>query len=256
MKLTSMQFDGGGEGNYTPASPKNSEYRGNAGGTAALKPAPVRKIDDRGYDRNIKVPQATVDAVKNDGRGNMGQAAANKVAYGIPGYSGSTFSPNAPVSSAYQEATKRVYPNAKATSPGASSGSTNPNQPGPKATPKAAPKNYGGAAAEKYKAEEKAAKNKSAFPSILPTPTMTPPTSPKNAEKKAATPAKVKVSQATVDAVKKAGKEKSIGATQYKGVSAEYKEAVKRIYQSKPAPKKYTPPAKPTGGKSANKAMK
>jgi hypothetical protein len=64
----------------------------------------------------IKVSQATVDAVKNDGRGNMGTAAANKVAYGTPGYNGSTFSPNAPVSSEYKEATKRVYPNAKATS--------------------------------------------------------------------------------------------------------------------------------------------
>jgi hypothetical protein len=150
--------------------------------------------------------------------------------------------------------------------PPSASGATNPNQPGPKSS---APKNYGGPAAEKYKSE----KNKSAIPPILPTPakpttkakpnsaatmppTMTPPTSPKNEEKKAATPAKVKVSQATVDAIKSAGKEKAIGATKYKGVSEEYKEGVRRIYQSKPAPKKYTPPAKPTGGKSANKAMK
>jgi hypothetical protein len=247
MRLTTNQFiDGGGDVEAPPAK--------------------------------VKVSQATVDNVKNDGRGNMGVAAANKVAYGSPGYSGSTFSPNAPVSPEYKEATKRVYPNAKATSPAASSGATNPNQPGPDAAKSAAgakpaaPKNYGGPAAEKYKAEEKAAKNKSAFPSILPTPskpttkakpnsaaTMPPtmtPTSPKNAEKKAATPAKIKVSQATVDAVKSAGKEKAIGATQYKGVSAEYKEAVKRIYQSKPAPKMYKPSAKPTGGKSANKAMK
>jgi hypothetical protein len=292
MKLSIDQFvDGGGEGNYTPPkplapTPLAAQESGSIGAASmasqtgmsstpvksATKAKATKAVDKSGYNRSVKVSQATVNNVKNDGRGNMGTAAANKVAYGSPGYNGSTFSPNAPVSAEYKEATKRVYPNAKATSPGASSGSTNPNQPGPKATPKAAPKNYGGAAAEKYKAEEKAAKNKSAFPPILPTPskpttkakpnsaaTMPPtmtPTSPKNAEKKAATPAKIKVSQATVDAVKKAGKEKSIGATQYKGVSPEYKEAVKRIYQSKPAPKKYTPPAKPTGGKSANKAMK
>jgi len=210
----------------------------------------------------IKVSQATVDAVKNDGRGNMGQAAANKVAYGAPGYSGSTFSPNAPVSAEYKEATKRVYPNAKATSPAAASGATNPKQAGPDAARAAAeakptaPKNYGGAAAEKYKAE----KNKSALPPILPTPskpsakakpnsaaTMPPlltPSTTKPAAPKPA-PAKIKVSQATVDAVKKAGKEKSIGATQYKGVSPEYKEAVRRIYQSPAKPK---PKAKSSGG--------
>jgi hypothetical protein len=95
-------------------------------------------VDKSGYDRSIKVPQATVDAVKNDGRGNMGQAAANKVAYGSPGYNGSTFSPNAPVSKEYKEATKRVYPNAKATSPAASSGATNPKQAGPDAARAAA----------------------------------------------------------------------------------------------------------------------
>jgi hypothetical protein len=165
----------------------------------------------------IKVSQATVDAVKNDGRGNMGQAAANKVAYGSPGYDGSTFSPNAPVSAEYKEATKRVYPNAKATSPAASSGATNPKQPGPK--------------------------SKSAFPPLL-TPSASGATNPKQpGPKAAATPAKIKVSQETIDAIKSAGKEKSIGATKYKGVSAEYKEGVRRLYQS-PAPKK----AKTTSG--------
>jgi hypothetical protein len=297
MKLTSMQFDGGGDtlpanppkplaptplaakesgsigatsmasqmaAASTPAKPKNSEYRGNAGGTAAKAKTPVDKSK---YDRSIKIPQATVDAVKNDGRGNMGTAAANKVAYGSPGYNGSTFSPNAPVSAEYKEATKRVYPNAKATSPGASSGATNPKQPGPKATPKASPKIYGGAAAEKYKAEEKNAKNKSAFPSILPTPskpttkakpnsaaTMPPLMTPSTTKPKAAaaTPAKIKVSQATVDAVKKAGKEKSIGATQYKGVSPEYKEAVRRIYQSPAKPKAKTKSGGGGGGKASS----
>jgi hypothetical protein len=47
---------------------------------------------------------------------------------------------------------------------------------------------------------------------------------------------KIKVSQATVDAIKSAGESKSYGATQYKGVSPEYVEGVKRIYPN--APKK------------------
>lgn len=165
----------------------------------------------------IKVSQATVDAVKNDGRGNMGVEAANKVAYGSPGYNGSTFSSNAPVSAEYKEATKRVYPNAKATSPAASSGAANPNQPGPSV-------------------------KKS-----------TPPTSPKNAENKSVTPPKIKVSQATIDAIKKAGKEKSIGALRYKGVSDEYKEGVRRLYQSPAKPKA---PASKSGGGKVNPGVK
>jgi len=171
----------------------------------------------------IKVSQATVDAVKNDGRGNMGVAAANKVAYGSPGYDGSTFSPNAPVSAEYKTAVSRVYPNAKATSPAASSGATNPKQPGPK--------------------------------SVKPT-TPTTPTSPRNAEKKAtSTPPKIKVSQATIDAIKKAGKEKSVGALKYKGVSAEYKEGVRRLYQSPAKAKSKAPASKGGGGGKANPAV-
>jgi hypothetical protein len=172
----------------------------------------------------IKVSQDTVDAVKNDGRGNMGVAAANKVAYGSPGYDGSTFSPNAPVSAEYKTAVSRVYPNAKATSPAASSGATNPKQPGPKSQ-----------------------NPKSPGPSNLPTPT-----SPKNAENKSVTPPKIKVSQATIDAIKKAGKEKSVGALKYKGVSAEYKEGVRRLYQSPAKPKPKAPAAKGGGGGRTN----
>ena len=154
----------------------------------------------------IKVSQATVDAVKNDGRGNMGQAAANKVAFGSPGYSGSTFLPNAPVSAEYKEATTRVYPNAKATSPASSSGATNPKQPGPK--------------------------SKSALPPIMP-PSASGATNPKQPGPKATpTPTKIKVSQETIDAIKKAGKDKAVGATKYKGVSDEYKEGVRRLYPS------------------------
>jgi hypothetical protein len=159
----------------------------------------------------IKVSQATVDAVKDDGRGNMGQAAANKVAYGSPGYDGSTFSPNAPVSAEYKEATKRVYPNAKATSPAASSGATNPKQPGPK--------------------------SKSALPPIMP-PSASGATNPNQPGPKATpTPTKIKVSQETIDAIKKAVKDKAVGATKYKGVSDEYKEGVRRLYPSTTKPK-------------------
>jgi hypothetical protein len=204
----------------------------------------------------IKVSQATVDAVKDDGRGNMGQAAANKVAYGSPGYSGSTFSPNAPVSAEYKEATKRVYPNAKATSPAASSGATNPKQAGPKSSASGAdaaraaagakstaPKNYGGAAAEKYKAE-------------------------KSGSKAAPTPAKVKVSQATIDAIKKDGKAGALGKVKngnpgYVGstmspnapVSAEYKEGVRRLYQSPAKPKAKTKAASGGGGSKTTNVL-
>jgi carnitine O-acetyltransferase len=267
----------------TPAKPKNSEYRGNAGGSAAKAKTPV---DKSGYDRSIKVPQATVDAVKKDGA----KASANKVAYGSPGYVGSTMSPNAPVSKEYKEATKRVYPNAKATSPAASSGATNPKQSGPDAAraaatapkaaaPKAAaPKVYGGAAAEKYKAEEKNAKNKSALPSIfpgaqnmpfkpgtggkaenmpfkpgtggkiekMPFKPLLPPVTPK-----ASAPAKVKVSQATVDAVKAQGKSKAIANAKGNVSNAEYKEAVRRIYQS-PAKAKPTSKSKSGGGRTSS----
>jgi hypothetical protein len=78
---------------------------------------------------------------------------------------------------------------------------------------------------------------------------------PSTTKPKASAPAKVKVSQATVDAVKKAGKEKSIGATQYKGVSPEYKEAVRRIYQS-PAKPKPAPKKSGGGGGKASSAVK
>ncbi len=80
----------------------------------------------------------------------------------------------------------------------------------------------------------------------------TTPTSPRNAEKKAtSTPPKITVSQATIDAIKKAGKEKSVGALKYKGVSAEYKEGVRRLYQS-PAKPKAKAPVK--GGGSGGRA--
>jgi hypothetical protein len=76
-------------------------------------------------------------------------------------------------------------------------------------------------------------------------------TNPKQPGPKATpTPTKIKVSQETIDAIKKAGKEKAIGATKYKGVSSEYKEGVRRLYQS-PAPKKAK---SKTGGAGGGKA--
>jgi hypothetical protein len=261
------------------AAPAYKEPGKGAGMKTAKAKAPV---DKSGYDRSIKVPQATVDAVKADGA----NAAANKVAYGSPGYNGSTFSPNAPVSKEYKEATKRVYPNAKATSPAAASGATNPNQAGPDAAraaataPKAsAPKMYGGAAAEKYKSE----KNKAALPPILPGAQnmpfkpgtggkaenmpfkpgtggkvenmpfkpILPPVTPK-ATPKASAPAKVKVSQATVDAVKSQGKAKAISNAKSNVTNAEYKEAVKRVYQS---PAKAKTKAKSGGGGKSSSAV-
>jgi hypothetical protein len=259
MRLTSMQFDGGGD--TLPATPPKtiapsplaaqesgaigaasmaSQYK-EPGKGAGMKMGSAKAkapVDKSGYDRSIKVPQATVDAVKKDGA----KVAANKVTYGSPGYDGSTFSPTAPVSKEYKEATKRVYPNAKSTPPNASgyanpkapgnskaapkasalpplmppsaSGATNPNQPGPKTTPKA-----------------------SALPPILP---------PKaSATPKASAPAKVKVSQATVDSVKKDGKAKAIANAKTNVTNAEYKEAVRRVYQS---PAKAKPKAKSGGG--------
>jgi hypothetical protein len=85
----------------------SSEYRGNAGGSAAAKP-----IDKSKWDRSTKVSPSTVASVKSAGAGNMGYAAARNAKYGMPGYEGSTFSQNKPASAEYKEATKRVYPSA------------------------------------------------------------------------------------------------------------------------------------------------
>ena len=182
-------------------------------------------VDKSGYDRSIKVSQSTVDSVKRAGAYGSQKNAKE----GMPGYYGSSLNPKAPASAEYKEAVKRVYPNA-AKEPKA-------------ATPKAAPKNYGGAAADKYKAEEKAAKNKAAFPPILPavkdrpfsaTPSFSGPDKYKAPDP---TPKKVKVSQATVDAVKKDGKKAAQSNAKTNVTNAEYKEAVKRIYPSSAKPK-------------------
>ena len=182
-------------------------------------------VDKSNYDRSIKVSQSTVDSVKRAGAYGSQKNAKE----GMPGYYGSELNPKAPASAEYKEAVKRVYPN--------------PAKEPKAATPKAAPKNYGGAAAEKYKAEEKAAKNKAAFPPILPavkdrpfsaTPSFSGPDKYKAPDP---TPKKVKVSQATVDAVKKDGKKAAQSNAKTNVTNAEYKEAVKRIYPSSAKPK-------------------
>jgi hypothetical protein len=299
MKLNVNQFDDGGGSDYAPANPapaaakpmfkadredgaaaadtaayaaraaaakpKNSEYRGNAGGTAAKAKAPVDKSN---YDRSVKVPQSTVDAVKDAGRGNMGavpQRIVKNDAIGLsaPGYVGSQLQYNAPVSKEYKEATKRVYPNEVKTPRSPSFNESSPNaKPFPKiAAPKtdinkvkklrneeilaanktapdgkfaAAVINAGKAGAEAYGASTKTRYQ------IPGTQTKTQKAQAERraemasnktaAASKPAAAEKIKVSQATVDAVKKAGKAKATGAANTKGSSAEYREAVKRIY--------------------------
>ena len=270
MRLNVNQFDGGGD--TLPATPPKplapsplaAQESGSIGATSMASQSGAYKepgkgagmkmgsakaktpVDKSGYDRSIKVPQATVDAVKKDGA----KAAANKVAYGSPGYVGSSMSPNAPVSPEYKEAAKRVYPSAKATPPNAPGYANPKSASGPDAAraaaaaKPAAPKNYGGAAAEKYKAE----KNKAALPPILPGAQNMPfkpllPATPKASAKTGSNP--TKVSQATVDAVKSQGKAKAISNAKSNVTNAEYKEAVKRIYQS---PAKLKPKAKSGGG--------
>ena len=166
MRLNTMQFDGDGgydaplnSGATAAAAPTATSYMSredrdsgtNAADTAAYAaraaaPAPAaaakakapKTIDKSNWDRGTKVSQSTVDAVKDAGRGNMGKVPQDKVKNGAPGYYGSGFSDKAPVSAEYKEAVKRVYPNdapaAKAASPAAVSGATNPKQPGPKSS--------------------------------------------------------------------------------------------------------------------------
>jgi hypothetical protein len=91
---------------------RNSEYRGNAGGSAAATSKP---IDKSGYNRNIKVSQATVDATKDLGRGNMGVKAAQDAMAIKPRVVGGVLSSGPVAASAEQkESVSRVYPNAYA----------------------------------------------------------------------------------------------------------------------------------------------
>ena len=132
MYVTRPQFDGEGPG-LTPsaavtadpaASPvsvtqSSSMYSqgpavsSSAQGTAPIKSAP-KAIDKSKWNKGIKVPQATVNAVKAAGKGNMGVNAATNAQGTGAKYNGSSLMPNQPASPQYQEAVKRVYPNAYA----------------------------------------------------------------------------------------------------------------------------------------------
>ena len=82
------------------------------GGGTATSP---KAVDKSGYNRNIKVSQATVDATKNLGRGNMGVKAAQDAMAVKPRVVGGVLSSGPVAASAEQkEAVSRVYPSAYA----------------------------------------------------------------------------------------------------------------------------------------------
>jgi len=138
------QFDGEGPGlapsaavaNNAAASPvtaaqSSSMYSqgpavsSSAQGTSPFNAAP-KTIDKSNWNRGIRVPQATVDAVKDAGRGNMGVNAAKAANSTGAKYNGSSLVPNQPASPQYREAVTRVYPNAYAQAANqAASGRTN-----------------------------------------------------------------------------------------------------------------------------------
>jgi hypothetical protein len=181
-----------------------------------------------------------------------------------PGYVGSQLQYNAPVSKEYKEATKRVYPNEVKTPRSPSFNESSPNaKPYPKI---AAPKTDINKVNKLRNAEISAANNKGTalndrvayniinagkeglsaygagnqkFSQIPGTQTKTQKAqAERKAERSAAVksaaeskPAeKIKVSQATVDAVKAQGKAKATANANSNVSNAEYKEAVKRIY--------------------------
>ena len=143
MYLSTRQFDGEGPGLQpspavtadASASPvtavqaannaigANRMAQASYGGGAAKTTKP---IDKSNWNKGIKVPQATVDAVKDAGRGNMGVNAATIANSKSSKYVGSQLMPNQPASPQYREAVSRVYPNAYAQSANkAASGRTN-----------------------------------------------------------------------------------------------------------------------------------
>jgi len=169
MRLNVNQFDGGGDAApamedsdarkvATSTNTTTAEGIAAASATPPTGPSPLamtsglssgpkpkapKAIDKSNWDRGIKVSQATVDAVKDAGRGNMGKVPQRTVkndAIGLSskGYVGSQMQYNAPVSAEYKEAVKRVYPNEVKSKP---SPSFNESSPKAKAFPKvAAPK--------------------------------------------------------------------------------------------------------------------
>ena len=234
----------------------------------AAKAKAPKAIDKSNWDKGTKVSESTVKAVKDAGRGNMGavpQRIVKNDAIGLsaPGYVGSQLQYNAPVSKEYKEATKRIYPNEVKTP---RSPSFNESSPNAKPFPKIAAPKTDINKVKKLRNEEILAANKTApdgkftatvinaaksgaeaYGASTKTRYQIPGTQTKTqkaqaerraemasnktaAASKPAAAEKIKVSQATVDAVKKAGKAKATGAANTKGSSAEYREAVKRIY--------------------------
>jgi len=189
MRTDVMQFDDGGGydaplNSNPPASTPSSVNTTTAEGIAAAsatpptgpsptamtsgmsagpKPKKEKTIDKSNWDRGIKVSQATVDAVKDAGRGNMGKVPQRTVkndAIGLSskGYVGSQMQYNAPVSAEYKEAVKRVYPNEVKSKP---SPTFNESSPNAKAFPKvAAPKSSKETVTKARNAEISAANNK------------------------------------------------------------------------------------------------
>lgn len=86
-----------------------------AQGTAPVKSAP-KAIDKSKWNTGVKVPQSTVNAVKAAGKGNMGvKAAANAAGMGKGNVGvGADAKYDQRTAGQYQEAVKRVYPNAYA----------------------------------------------------------------------------------------------------------------------------------------------
>lgn len=81
--------------------------------SGATKSSSPKPIDKSNWNRNTKVSQGTVDAVKDLGRGNMGVKAAQDAFAIKPRVIGGVLS-SGPVGASLEqkEATKRVYPNA------------------------------------------------------------------------------------------------------------------------------------------------
>ena len=98
-----------------PEMSKMAGYRAANASAASMLSAPKaasKPIDKSNWNKGIKVPQATVDAVKDAGRGNMGVNAATIANSKGSKYVGSQLMPNQPASPQYREAVTRVYPNA------------------------------------------------------------------------------------------------------------------------------------------------
>ena len=98
---------------YSPGPAVSSSAQGTA--PVKTKSAP-KAIDKSKWNTGVKVPQSTVDAVKNAGRGNMGvKAAAIAAGMGKGNVGvGADAKYDQRTAGQYQEAVKRVYPNAYA----------------------------------------------------------------------------------------------------------------------------------------------